>query len=147
MKFAWLLLVIVIAIPLVACGSSGSGPAGNQLPPHITSVSPADGTVISRQDLISQGITANFDFRVGKGFGNYPTNLVRFYINKNNDVTMKLHWTITKDNPPSSGSFLYEPGGSISSGWKTLKIWYWNIDGHAPTDHHYEYIWRIYVKD
>ena len=147
MKFAWLLLVIVIGITLVACGSSGSGPTGNQLPPHITSVSPADGSVISKQELLTQGITANFNFQVGYGFGTHPTNLVRFYINKNNDVTMKLHWTISEDAPPSSGSFSYMPSKTISSGWKTLKIWYWNRVGDAPTDHHYEYIWRIYVKD
>jgi hypothetical protein len=145
MKFAWLLLVIVIAVSLVACGSSGSGPTGDQLPPHITSVGPADGTVISRQDLLSQGITANFNFQVGAGLGTHPANLIMFFIN-DNDVSIKLHWTITKDNPPSSGSFLYEPGKSISSGWKTLKIRYWDMVDNVPAKR-YDYSWRIYVRD
>ncbi len=146
MKYAWLLLVILLAITVVACGPDGSGPTGNQLPPNITSVSPPDGAIISREELLSQGITANFDFQIGKGMGAFPTNLVRFYINEN-DETINLHWTITKDNPPSSGSFYYEPGHSISTGWKTLKIWYWNMVGDDPSDHHYEYIWRIKIEE
>ena len=145
MKFAWLLLVIVIGITLVACGPGGSGPTGNQLPPHITSVSPADGTVISRQELLAQGITANFNFRVGDGFGTHPANLIRFYIN-DNDVSIKLKWTISTDYPPSGGSFLYEPSKSISSGWKTLKIIYWDMVDNVPHKR-YDYSWRIKVQD
>ena len=145
MKFAWLLLVIVIGITLVACGSGGSGPTGNQLPTHITSVSPADGSVISRQELLAEGITAKFDFQVGDGLGTHPANLIRFYIN-DNDVSIKLKWTITKDNPPSSGSFSYEPGHSISSDWKTLKIRYWDMVDNVPHKR-YDYSWRINVQD
>jgi len=145
MKFVWLLLVILIAMSLVACGSGGSGPTGNQLPPHITSVSPADGSVVSRQELLSEGITANFNFQVGDGLGTHPANLIRFYIN-DNDVSIKLHWTITEDNPTSSGSFSYMPSQSISSGWKTLKIIYWDMVDNAPHTR-YDYSWRIKVQD
>ena len=146
MKFVWLLLVVLTGLSLVACGPSGSGPTGNHLPPHITSVSPVDGSIISREELLTEGIIANFNFRIGNGLGAHPTNLIRFYIN-DNDVSIKLQWTITKDNPPSSGSFRYEPGRSISSGWKTLKIIYWDMIGNAPNDNPYEYSWRIKVQD
>jgi hypothetical protein len=145
MKSVWLLALIALGMVLVACGSGGSGPTGNRLPPHIVSVSPADGSVVSKQELLSEGITANFNFRVGHGLGSYPANLIRFYIN-DNDVSIKLHWTITKDNPPSSGSFSYVPSQSISSGWKTLKIIYWDIVDDVPQTR-YNYSWRIRVQD
>ena len=145
MKFVWLLALVALGVALVACGSGGSGPTGNQLPPHITLVSPADGSVVSKQELLSEGITANFNFRVGDGLGSYPANLIRFYIN-DNDVSIKLKWTISADYPPSGGSFLYEPSQSISSGWKTLKIIYWDMVDHAPHTR-YNYSWRIKVQD
>jgi hypothetical protein len=145
MKFVWLLALVALGVALVACGPASTVPAGNQLPPHIISVSPADGSVVSKQELLSEGIKANFNFRVGDGLGRYPANLIRFYIN-DNDVSIKLHWTITKDDPPSSGSFLYEPSKSISSGWKTLKIIYWDMVDNVPNNR-YDYSWRIKVQD
>jgi len=146
MKLVCLMALVALGLALVACGSDRSGPTtGNQLPPHITSASPSDGSVVSKQGLLSEGIKANFNFQVGDGLGRYPANLVRFYIN-DNDVSIKLRWTITEDIPPSSGGFSYVPSRSFSSGWKTLKIIYWDMVDNAPHKS-YDYSWCIKVQD
>ncbi len=143
MRLAWLALIVTLGVSLVACRSTKTGPAGYSLPPHLVSVSPVDGTTISRDEIQADGITANFKFQVGNGLGRFPSNQIRLYVNMN-DVSIKLRWTMTKDLPPSEGSFKFVPDKPMSPGWKTLRIIYWDMVDNVPYQR-YDYVWRINV--
>ena len=120
-------------------GWPSSGPVGASLPPHIQFVAPADGESV----LDSYGFCVHFNYQTGRGIGDEPKNVIRYFFNGTN-VTRDLYDVSTTEYgyPDPVGEPCYNRAEPLKPGWHTVKVTYKDISGES-----FEYKWRFYVVE
>lgn len=136
----------MMLLTVVACGSvtRAIGPIGEELPPYLEGVHPADGAVVSNEELDVGtdrfgGVCAHFNFQ--KRFSPAPQKRVRLYLD-GADITSQAGLRGTTDYPMSSGMFCYTPQEPLAEGWHEARVVYQDVEGNR-----YSYRWRFQVQD
>lgn len=115
-----------------------SGPTGDDLPPNVQKVNPADGAFVAE----TNGYCVWFLFREGNGMGAKPKNKVNAFLDGVNITSSVEVWT-DLISPPTHGRFCYnrgQPGNNLPPGWHTAKLIYTDLSFKI-----YVYTWRFRV--
>jgi hypothetical protein len=136
-----LLLILIVFWWVILWIANGgwpfSGPVGDELPPHIQYVMPADGERVEE----ASGFCVHFYFLAGNGMNEDPRKSILYYFDGIN-VTKRMVDAVTLEYgyPDPVGEPCYTHPGPLNSKWHTVKVRY-----NDNTGKKFNYTWRFEV--
>lgn len=156
MKRLTLAVLLLISLIAAACGGGDDEPTptytvpggiNTSLPRHLTAVAPEPESTVTNANLhvgeqvASGGICASFDFTVGEGMGESPTEHVTLVVGLE-DVTDSAVWTVTASEPPTGGTICYASPQPFDAAEQLVTVRY-----SDSTDRQFIYNWQFTIAE